>query len=95
MSILHLRARPAIAFDVNNPKHREYYNTFVRTGTWGAAPVRFLVESLNTDLVSYINQKMLSYYLDQEFKHVKKTAVKKSTAKSPLRSVSRKHSVQA
>jgi hypothetical protein len=81
MSILYLRSRPAMAFDVNDPVHRRYYYDFVENGTWGACPVRFMAESLNTDLVTHINQKMLMYYVKQEFKNVrKKTTAKKSPA---------------
>jgi hypothetical protein len=94
MSILYLRSRPAIAFDVNNSKHREYYYDFVKNGTWGHCPVRFMAESLNTDLVTHINQKMLEYYVRQEFENVrKKTIAKKSTAKGTLRTVRKKQSV--
>jgi hypothetical protein len=70
-----------MAFNENDPVHRRYYYDFVVNGTWGACPVRFMAESLNTDLVSHINQKMLMYYVKQEFKNVrKKTTAKKSPA---------------
>jgi hypothetical protein len=84
MSILYLRARPALAFDEKNPVHRKYYFEFLTKGTWGNCPVRFMAESLNTDLVTHINQKMLTYYVSQEFtatgkKRVPSTKSKKST----------------
>ena len=74
MSILYLRARPVMAFDENNPTHRQYYFDFLSTGTWGHCPVRFMAESLNTDLVTHINQKMLDYYVQQEFLKTKKSS---------------------
>jgi hypothetical protein len=94
MSILYLRSRPAIAFDEKNSLHRTYYFEFLEKGTWGKCPVRFMAESLNTDLVSHINQKMLNYYVHQEFKNAKtKTVVKKSSTKGALYTVRKKQSV--
>lgn len=96
MSILYLRSRPAVAFDPNNSKHREYYFNFIHYGTWGHCPVRFMAESLNTDLVTHINQKMLEYYVKQEFKNGRqKNIVSKPATESPLRAVRKKQSVQA
>jgi hypothetical protein len=93
MSILYLRSRPIMAFDENNLLHRQYYFDFVQTNTWANCPVRFMAESLNTDLVSHINQKMLKYYVQKEFKNMRNRSVKKSTAKDALRSVQPKLSV--
>ena len=67
MSVLYLRARPMVAFNVDNPQHRKYFAEFVKYNTWGRCPVRFMTESLDVDLVSYINNKMLNYYVKQEF----------------------------
>lgn len=67
MSLLYLRSRPVISFDETNPKHRNYFHAFIKTGTWGNCPVRFTAEGLNTDLVTYINQKLLNYYVNKEF----------------------------
>jgi len=67
MSVLYLRARPMVAFNVENPLHRKYFAEFVKYNTWGKCPVRFMTESLDVDLVSYINNKMLNYYVEQEF----------------------------
>jgi len=68
MSLLYLRSRPVISFDETDPKHRSYYFEFLKRGTWGSCPVRFTAEGLNTDLVTYINQKLLSFYVNKEFK---------------------------
>lgn len=69
MSLLYLRSRPIVAFDVNNPDHRRYYRQFIERRSWGSCPVRFMVEGLNTDLLSHINREMLAWYVKNEFRH--------------------------
>ena len=97
MSVLYLRARPVVAFDVQNPEHRRYFAEFVKYNTWGRCPVRFMAESLDMDLVSYINHKMLNYYVQQEFENgkvkIKDTAKPKPPGSHHV--VSTKHTVQA
>jgi hypothetical protein len=95
MSVLYLRARPVVAFDVNNPEHRKYFAEFVKYNTWGKCPVRFMAESLDMDLVSYINNKMLKYYVRQEFDSAKHKIKIKKKPRSPGTSsvVSNKHTV--
>ena len=95
MSVLYLRARPFVAFDVNNTEHRKYFAEFVKYNTWGRCPVRFMAESLDTDLVSYINQKMLNYYVAQEFDNAKNKIIAKTKPQSQgtSRVVSNKHTV--
>lgn len=87
MSILYLRARPMLAFDVENRLHRQYYFDFLEHGTWGKCPVKFMAESLNTDLVTHINEKILKYYVEKEFKNSSKRVVRKPKAKSALRTL--------
>ena len=91
MSLLYLRARPIVAFNANDPEHRRYYRQFMETRSWGNCPVRFMVEGLNTDLLSHINREMLAWYLRSEFKNAtpKNKVTKKSKPKStgPLRLV--------
>ena len=98
MSILFRGSRPIVAFDVNNPDHRRWYAEFVKYNTWGRCPVRFMAEALDQDLVSFINAKMLSYYIKQEFENAKTSRkVKvgpKSKATSAPRAVRGKHTVQ-
>jgi len=84
MSILYLRARPIVAFNENNPLHRQYFHEFKQKRGWGTCPVRFMVESLNTSLVDYISERMLDYYVDQEFNKTVNT--KKVAAKKPKQS---------
>lgn len=99
MSILYLRARPIVAFDVNNVEHRRYYRQFIETRSWGQCPVRFMVESLNTDLLSHINREMLDWYIRCEFKNAKPThkitKKSKSQPEGTPRTVRRKQSVPA
>lgn len=77
MSVLYLRSRPIIAFDVNNPDHRRWYADFVKFGGWGKCPVRFLAESLELDLVTFVEKKMLAYYVQREFENENKVKTKK------------------
>ena len=88
MSVLHFKARPWTVFDAYNKDHRRWYAEFVKYNTWGKCPVRFMAEALDQDLVSYINEKMLSYYIKQEFGNVKakdsvKTGAKSKSPSSP------------
>lgn len=95
MSVLYLRARPVVAFDVDDPVHRKYFAEFVKYNTWGRCPVRFMAESLDMDLVSYINHKMLNYYVKQEFESGKRKikVIKKPKPQGAPRAVSNKHTV--
>lgn len=72
MSILYLRARPIVAFDVTDHNHRRYFHDFLKTDTWGHCPVRFMIESLNTDLVTYIANELLRYYDEKAFREYDK-----------------------
>jgi hypothetical protein len=97
MSILYRGIRPMVAFNVDNAEHRKWYAEFVKYRTWGRCPVRFMADSLDQDLVSHINEKMLHYYITQEFKNVKrKTTTKESKprAKSASDSIPKRHTVQ-
>jgi len=97
MSVLYVRARPVVTFDVNNADHRSYFADFVKNNTWGHCPVRFMAESMDKDLVSFIEQKMLRYYVQQEFEHGKNQVKPKTKprAKTAPDTVSGQHTVQA
>lgn len=96
MSLLYLRSRPIIAFDPTNADHRRWFAEFIKYKGWGRCPVRFMAESLEIDLVSFIEHKMLAYYVQQEFKNANKRKVKqKSRAKTPLRAVRKRQPVPA
>ena len=98
MSILYRGIRPLVSFDVSNAEHRKWYAEFVKYHTWGRCPVRFLAESLDQDLISHINEKMLAYYIKQEFenaKAIRKVKVgPKSKASSAPRAVRGKLALQ-
>jgi hypothetical protein len=83
-----------VAFDVQNPEHRKWFAEFVKYNTWGRCPVRFMAESLDQDLVTYIEHKMLAYYVKLEFENESKIKIKtKSQSKSAPRTVRKKQSV--
>jgi hypothetical protein len=69
MSKLEYYARPLAAFDPNNKQHRTHYADFVRNRGWGRCPVRFIVpEETGRDLVTMIQDSLLKYYVEREFK---------------------------
>jgi hypothetical protein len=70
-----------VAFDENSAEHRRWFAEFVKYNTWGRCPVRFMAESLDQDLVTYIEHKMLSYYVKQEFESGRRKVKTTSTAK--------------
>ena len=81
MSLLYLRSRPIVAFDANNSDHRRWFAEFVKYRGWGKCPVRFMAESLEVDLVTFIEHKMLAYYVQQEFK---KSTLRVVRSKQPV-----------
>ena len=96
MSVLYLRSRPIIAFDATNPSHRQWYSDFVKHRGWGRCPVRFIAESLEVDLVTFIEHKLLTYYVRQEFENENKIKTKtKSRSSGASRAVRKKQPVQA
>lgn len=99
MSILYRAIRPLVSFNVENADHRKWYAEFVKYRTWGRCPVRFLAESLDQDLISHINDKMLHYYIKQEFRNGKVKVKTKDKAKPKSSGASgavlTKHPVQA
>lgn len=68
MSILQYRSRPWIAFDANDRNHRRWYYEFVKHGTWGRCPYRFIVPDDQGNLVTLIQRKLIEYYVQREFK---------------------------
>ena len=67
MSRLAFVGRPWAAFDPNNKQHRKWFAEFQRTGTWGKSPVRFIVPDEHGDLITLIQRKLISHYIDREF----------------------------
>lgn len=72
MSQLALHGRPWVVFNATNTEHRKWYADFVRTGTWGRCPVRFVVPEDHNNLITMIQRKLVEYYVQQEFKKRKR-----------------------
>lgn len=70
MSSLQLFGRPWVVFDPKNKDHRQYYHEFLTHRTWGRCPVRFVIPSEYGDLLSLIRNKMVEYYISEEFGEV-------------------------
>jgi len=79
MSVLELHGRPYVVFDPNDKQHRRFYSEFVRTASWGACPVRFVVPEDHGDLVTMIQRSLVKHYVEREFPSV----VKKPQRKKP------------
>lgn len=88
MSQLQLYGRPWIVFDPSNRQHRKYYHEFVKSGTWGQCPFRFVVADDQGDLVTMIQRSLIKYYVGREFDVVKKQQPKiaQKTTKFPKKS---------
>jgi hypothetical protein len=82
MSVLELSGRPFTVFDPANKAHRSYYHAFVKTGSWGRCPWRFVVPEDHGDLVTMIQRSLVKYYVETEFKAVAKKQQKKVVQKT-------------
>ena len=71
MSVLHFKARPWTVFDPNNKDHRKWYADFVKSGTWGRCPYRFIVPEDHGDLITMCQRSLIKYYVEKEFKNGK------------------------
>jgi hypothetical protein len=67
MSKLQLFGRPFVVFDAHNKNHRKYFADFQANRSWGACPVRFVIDDENGDLVTMIQRKLIDYYTKREF----------------------------
>ena len=67
MSRLAFVGRPWVAFDETNRQHRKWYAEFVKHGTWGRCPVRFIVSDDHGDLLTMIQRRLNRYYTEKEF----------------------------
>ena len=68
MSVLELSGRPFVVFDPRDEEHRGYYYDFVKQGTWGHCPYRFVVPEDHGNLVTMIQRSLVQFYVEQEFK---------------------------
>lgn len=69
MSVLHFNARPWTVFDPDNKDHRKWYADFVKSGTWGRCPYRFIVPEDHGDLITMCQRSLIKYYVEKEFKN--------------------------
>lgn len=67
MSRLSLYGRPWTVFDPSDKQHRKFYFDFVKTGTWGHCPVRFVVADDQGDLITMIQRSLIKHYVEREF----------------------------
>ena len=67
MSVLHVMSRPVEIFNVDNRKHRALYAEFIKSGTWGRSPVRFIASEPTECDFGTIQRQMLNYYVNREF----------------------------
>lgn len=68
MSVLHFKARPWTVFDAHNKEHRRWYAEFVKHGSWGRCPYRFIVPEDHGDLITMCQRALVKYYVEHEFK---------------------------
>jgi hypothetical protein len=68
MSILEYKSRPWTVFDPTNKDHRRWYHEFVKHGTWGRCPYRFVVADDHGNLITMIQRKLVEYYVEREFR---------------------------
>ena len=76
MSVLELSGRPFTVFDPTNEQHREFYYEFVKEGTWGRCPYRFVVPEDHGNLVTMIQRSLVTFYVNQEFGRKRRVAKK-------------------
>ena len=76
MSVLELSGRPFVIFDPANTDHRKFYYGFVKKGTWGGCPYRFVVPEDHGNLVTMIQRSLIAHYVQNEFERPKKVAQK-------------------
>jgi hypothetical protein len=72
MSRLELYGRPLVLFDAASKEHRQFFNNFLATGSWGSCPYRFAVADDHGHLIGHIQAELLKYYMGREFKGVAK-----------------------
>lgn len=73
MSILQYHGRPWVTFDPSNKSHRRWYNEFVKHGTWGRCPYRFMIPADHGNLVAMIQDSLVKFYVENEFRARKKS----------------------
>jgi len=62
-----LLSRPYAVFDASNKEHRQAYYDYLTTKSWHGCKFQFVLEEPFLDLPSNVNQKMVEYYVQEEF----------------------------
>jgi hypothetical protein len=88
MSKLSYWGRPWVVFDATNKQHRCWFAEFQRNRTWGNCPVRFVVDEAEGELITMMQQQLVSYYVDKEFKKINESKTSKAQRKSPKKHIS-------
>jgi hypothetical protein len=69
-----LHQRPFAIFDPANKEHRDIFYKFQKTQSWKHCPYQWTIEDDSTNLVYFLNRKLLDYYMSLEFKAKKPRA---------------------
>jgi hypothetical protein len=70
LSKLYYYQRPLVAFDPDNSDHRKWFAQFQKYRTWSKCPVRFLVDDEAGDLITLIQQRLIQWYVKNEFSEI-------------------------
>lgn len=62
-----IQKKPQTLFDAGNSEHRRAYFNFLQTGSWQNCKYYFVIEDTYVDLPSMIDNKLVNYYLNNEF----------------------------
>lgn len=81
MSILNLSTRPTVRFDVNDAKHRQYVQNYMKTRSWSKCPVVFYVESEYSSVVEMVSEQMMRFYMSKDTDIKTKRVYKKRAMK--------------
>lgn len=80
-----LHQRPFKIFDPANLEHRSIFYKFQQTQSWQHSPYQWTINDDSTNLVYFINRKLLDYYMGQEFTKKKaSTTTRRKTATKPV-----------
>lgn len=62
-----IKNRPQTLFDVTNAEHRQAYFEYRKHNSWQKCKYQFVIEDTYIDLPSMIDNKLVNYYLNNEF----------------------------
>jgi len=58
--------RPYVEFDPTNVDHRQHYKKFLQTNTWSHCPCQWFIDDYSVDVVHFINNKIVEYYISTD-----------------------------